>query len=811
MFKNLVLLSAVLIGSNVFSQSDPTIDAVYIVEGNNFCADGSIDNLIIVVTDADGDAITMDNIQFANGFLEYLNGPAPIVVGNTTTFTYYISYNGVTPPAVGAIENETVTINVSTFNGLDPTQVDSDVLGGLVVNGPVFVEFSNSNPVYCANGLPVDLSAGVTPAGGTFSWGYTWPGITSNSNVFNPTIAYKYYGDDGFDQYDLFYSVTNVNGCVGTANAYVSFNNPPEANISAAPSTCGGATGQAVASISNGQPPYEVYWSTGFSETVVSFSQITNLSSGVYYLNLEDANGCKNVIKANISDLDISVSPTIADSRCVGQNGSVALSITPLSGTVDEIFWSNGSTAPTLLASPGEYSVSIHTTTNCNYFGTYTILDSALRVSLDGLTGNSNCISGANGYIDITTIGGNGPYGWNWKKGGPTLYTSEDISGIDGGVYTCTVTDNNSCSLTWSKTIENYNNVWLSTAEVIKPNCNVANGSIDIDINYGGETPTVYSWSNGATSEDLTGIPAGNYTLTYADQSGCFNYLTVKLLNERPYQPTICLLTVDTSLIYNQIIWEKDITQDITGFNIYRETSVYGQFEKVSSRPYGLESFYEDNAASPIDRSWRYNITTTDACGGESYGSFTHKTIHVVSSTSDGTNYDLIWDDYEGISYSTVDVFRFDPTNGWTNIANLPYGDNTHVDVPPVIIGLDYMVSFNLSDPCTSSKAQDHNSSRSNKTASIFNPGGSTAQIIDEDLGYISIYPNPVSDMVTLHVDKPELFQAYEITNLNGQVISLGMIYSYNTSISTEDLAAGVYLVRIISADKIIVEKLVKN
>ena len=132
---------------------------------------------------------------------------------------------------------------------------------------------------------------------------------------------------------------------------------------------------------------------------------------------------------------------------------------------------------------------------------------------------------------------------------------------------------------------------------------------------------------------------------------GCKGYLTVNIQNVRPYQPQICLLTVDTSLVYNEIIWEKDPNNIVDGFNIYRETTNYGEFELVVSLPYAHESAYIDNAASPVDRSWRYFITTYDGCG-ESYGSFIHKTIHIVVESTNGTDYNLVWDDYEGITYS---------------------------------------------------------------------------------------------------------------------------------------------------------------
>lgn len=809
--KNLGLFVLLAVSLLSKAQTNPTIDNVYFEEGTNFCANTGYHTLKIDVTDLDGDVVNISSISFTNSSLEYLNSFAPVTVGFTTTFTYLVGLNTVTPPGTGVIVNETMTIVAVSISGLDPSPTATDVMSTLVVNGPVFAEFSNPNPIYCENGLPVDISADAIPAGGTYSWGYTWPSTLSNSTAFDPSKAYEFYLLDGGDGYDINYSVENVNGCIGTANASVSFYDAPEAGVSQSPSTCGGATGQAMASIFNGSAPYNVYWSTGFAESGVTFSQITNLSSGVYYLNITDANGCKNVVKANISDADISVTAAIDPSRCAGQNGSVALDITPTTGTVDNIYWSNGSTSQTLMAGPGEYSVAIHTTANCNYFGTYTILDSALKVKLDGYSPNYNCISAPTGEFLITTSGGFGAYTWDWKKNGSTVWTGEDIIGIDGGLYTCTVQDGNGCSLTWGKTMENPSNVYLWTEEVVQPTCGNTDGSINVFIDNTGDVPAFYEWSTGATSEDLTGLAAGNYTLTYTDQAGCTNYLTVKLTNERPYQPTICLLTVDTSLIYNMIVWEKDITQNIEGFNIYRETSVFGEFEKVASRDYSLESFYQDNDASPVDRSWRYYITTFDACGGESYGSFVHKTIHVVSSTVNGTDYSIHWDNYEGISYTSIDLFRYDDVNGWVNAANLPYGTNVYNEAPPVVSGLDYMVSFNLTDPCTSTKAQDHNSSRSNKTASTFNGGGSTAAITDEDLGLISIYPNPANELLILHVDNPELFQYYEVTDLNGKVVATGTIMTNNTNIDLFSMEAGVYLIRLVSDEKIVVNKFVKN
>src|SRR6185436_17460578 len=37
----------------------------------------------------------------------------------------------------------------------------------------------------------------------------------------------------------------------------------------------------------------------------------------------------------------------------------------------------------------------------------------------------------------------------------------------------------------------------------------------------GGTTPYTYNWSNGSVSQDLTNVPAGNYSVIVTDANGC--------------------------------------------------------------------------------------------------------------------------------------------------------------------------------------------------------------------------------------------------------------------------------------------------
>lgn len=713
------------------------------------------------------------------------------------TFTIEIFANYGIPAGVSLTDMD-ITIH---GGGLDdfPTYVTLNDIA--VRQGPV-VTADFSSLVLCSNGLPFDASPYVSPDGGTFQYDNG-----AQTTFFDPQIFYAYPGD-GF-----VYTYTDAFGCSADVMDYPAVGNAPSVSVSANSSSCGNADGSAVATIIGDAIPFDVYWTTGFSETVTSSSIVNNLSSGNYYINVVDANGCKAVGLAQVSDGDLDVTETITDETCINQsfNGAIDLNVLSTNGSVDFISWNNGETTEDLTGlKAGDYSVQIHTDANCQGFYTFTVGSlPKLGITIDNmLPADCNFPDGGNSAIEITTTGGSGSFAWAWSNGA----TTEDLYSIPSGLYTCVVTDAlTGCSWSWTTDLESFNGPYISVDNIIKPNCNVANGAVEVSI--WSPTQIIFtSWNTGQISDDLNGIPAGNYELSVMDVNGCQAQKLVKVVNEKPYQPSICLLTVDTSLVYNMVVWEKDITQDVAGFNIYRETANFGEFEKVAQRPYGLESFYQDNLASPVDRSWRYYLTTYDDCGGESFASFIHKTIHVVANTSNGTDYELNWDDYEGIGYSSVDLHRFDPINGWITIGpSLSAGTNTFSDTPPVIAGLDYLVTFNLTDPCTSTKVQDHNSSRSNKSSSVFNPGGSTAEITDEELGYISIYPNPASEMITLHIDMPELFQQYEIRNLNGDLVSSGTIFTNNTLIPVDELSSGVYLLHLVSDSKIITEKFIKN
>lgn len=137
------------------------------------------------------------------------------------------------------------------------------------------------------------------------------------------------------------------------------------------------------------------------------------------------------------------------------------------------------------------------------------------------------CAGAANGSIDLVVSGSASPYTFEWSNGA----TTEDISGLAAGYYTVTVTDANGCTQTLTVQVSSPAPI-VASATKVNPTCGI-NGSINLSV-AGGVAPYSYLWSNGAVTQDISGLSPGWYTVTITDGNGCTTSLARKLWGAHP-------------------------------------------------------------------------------------------------------------------------------------------------------------------------------------------------------------------------------------------------------------------------------------
>lgn len=204
------------------------------------------------------------------------------------------------------------------------------------------------------------------------------------------------------------------------------------------------------------------------------------------------------------------------DASCFGvTDGSLAVNIEDGQEPYAYLWSDNsiGSAITGLVA--GDYFVIVRDATGAEVTLEASILQPE-KISVSGTRTHASCKGVSDGAIELMVSGGAGEYTYLWNNGAET----KDIYSLASGIYSVKVTDSKNCSTQATFSITGVSTINI-TAEQTQPDCNAANGAIDILVS-GGEAPYSFIWSyNNMTTEDLDGLKTGLYRVTVTDKNGC--------------------------------------------------------------------------------------------------------------------------------------------------------------------------------------------------------------------------------------------------------------------------------------------------
>jgi hypothetical protein len=352
-------------------------------------------------------------------------------------------------------------------------------------------------PAQSSGSVSINIASGAAPLS------YSWSNGASTQNISGlPPGIYTV-------------TITDVNGCSLELSAEVEEVECETVVLFSIDSIeCFGSTnGSVTTQISGGTAPYQINWSTGDTGTTIS-----GLSAGVYGVTVTDAAGCVQPTAVTISQpAAITATNSLTQLSCY-ESGDGQISLTASGGTGALAYaWSNGAQTQGLTNIPaGNYTLTITDSKACTAeFGPFEITQpDSLYIELVSQS-NVLCYGDSTGSVEVSVFGGIAVFSYAWSSGGD----SSGVTGLAAGAHSLTVTDANGCTATFETTITEPDPISITpTINASLPEDSTGSISLIID---GGQSPYSAVWSNTATTQNISDLPAGNYFVTITDANGC--------------------------------------------------------------------------------------------------------------------------------------------------------------------------------------------------------------------------------------------------------------------------------------------------
>lgn len=384
---------------------------------------------------------------------------------------------------------------------------------------------------------------GNTPAVGTGTWSQvSGPGVTFfssvNSGSSNATVSAQ-------GAYIFAWTIAN-GGCTSADSVMVNYySNPTVATVGSAQNVCGSLTsgnlGGNVATIGIGT------WSqlagpgtTTFSNPNANNATATASVAGSYTYAWTISNGTCTPTSANVN-VNFIRSPTggsIPNTAYCASIGSGNVSVTGVSNA-NQYTWalpaglSGSSTTNTITVGGnigGTYTVTVTpldvifgvTCAGTPITGTVTILSQPVIDSVHA--GTVSCFGGSDDTIIVYARTNNGTLFYSINGGTTYPNSTGFFPGQSGGSYNVIVKDDSLCATSYGGnplTVSSPPDIFLSIASYGNVRCNGdSSGFVNLTAS-GGSGAITFLWNNGATSQNISHLESGTFTVTATDAHGC--------------------------------------------------------------------------------------------------------------------------------------------------------------------------------------------------------------------------------------------------------------------------------------------------
>jgi len=446
----------------------------------------------VTITDANGcTGSSTQNTIVPLPILVSLGGPAQFCIGGnialsaSTGFVNYVWSDGSNLP--GLTTNATGTYTVTATDALGCTSTAFLSVGNFPATAPAI---AGPQAVCPGNTATLSVVGNFTD----FNW-------STNESTSSITVQ---------PPFTAMVTVTDANGCTGTATTTVSVSNQISLNIIPLPYAC---NGQITLDAGIGFPNY--LWNNAASTPLITVTQ-----SGTYTVTVSDGSSCSGTASVQVS---VPALPTITVNGsaqiCVGQSAELIAD----SGFVS-YNWSNGQSTSAITATQtNTYTVTATDGNGCTASASFVLgLAPPLAPILQGNT--SVCL----GDSSIFSISGNYDT-YSWSNGVSTTSITVTIPGN----YGVTVTDTNGCSGTAA--------IDLNLSPSPAPNisganliCPGANATLSADPGF-----ATYIWSSGSGLSSISTQTPGSFTVTVTNSNGCSGTATAQVLAAPPAMVSI--------------------------------------------------------------------------------------------------------------------------------------------------------------------------------------------------------------------------------------------------------------------------------